>query len=112
MNERLIKLTLFLNREPFGFIALTILLLYLIYLVLSNNDPVAANSLPSISTYELVSNPNERIQQFYNGISEKRIYSNNAEDGVTLYLIKYFKIKSGALFFFLPLHLLFLSCTF
>jgi len=113
-----------LKKTPFRHIILIVFLAILFFLVwfnhVSNNKlPNAAEKIQAILTYDFVANPQERIQQFYNGIQERKslnsnlilnfklydtilnkfnfkVFSNNEEDGVTLYLIDYFRINSGA----------------
>lgn len=113
-----------LKKTPFRHIILIVCLAILFFLVwfnhVSNNKlPIAAEKIQAILTYDFVANPQERVQQFYNGIQERKslnsnlilnfklydtilnkfnfkVFSNNEEDGVTLYLIDYFRINSGA----------------
>lgn len=63
------------------------------FLILYYNDIYLKNTT-SFNDVES-KNARETIMKFYNGIKEFKIYSKNYEDGVTLYLLKYFSVDPG-----------------
>ena len=74
-NENFIKEITKLKNTPFRLKVLTVFLVFMVFLVWynhGNNNREVAMKVQAVIGYDLVSNPEERIQQFYNGIIEKK----------------------------------------
>ena len=93
------------KRIPYKFLSLTLMILLILYLSNSfiknekSSSQIIVNKLiTTTADPPLVENGKDKILEFYSNIKESRQFSKNNEDGVTTYLIDFFKVERGVYF--------------